>query len=1175
MADVPVALIQLDADKMKASNPEIKIDITNEGNTGFIRRKIRDFDRYDETNDSPYDFVVYNPSANGAVPLGPNSTLLGYKDVKEDQVVFSFTIPEAAILPDGERVNVVLSYSNVRLQLRPDASDDFKEHALFSIARGPLFRTGHNYTVDAHETRNGYWAYGILADVKMQVCYSGGKPVEYLEENGRKITATFLYTITDLDVKRGDTWIFSKVYGASNHRNYSEQIVFDIHSLVPGSKIHAPSEPDGVEKKYRDWMDVKEQGKVTGVLFYPTRNINDPDPGSFYSGFAAPVNNAVGAKYTIKSSGAHGFQIRTYLFSRPKEEQNFAQHKIQSVTVTELGGTIQTSEYGGNHDSALDPDNLESGDAILGPGTYTIPTGKTMTYTMRPMSEHMISKLIIRNGVDGTNEDGQVIVDKDELRGMTLNQEKIYQLATETCTLKKTGLRTYNFTFYNNQSDHYIEVQWTFDITVQKKWEDSNPDAQPDSVTFELLKDGKIYKTGSSSKANNWPDVVFTDLEDGPEYKVLERQVPNYRRDKEVTKAIENGNNVVTFTNVYDPEHKNIVVLKYWDDQKDQDGLRPESARIRLIGKVDGKDISSQQATMSVSVGWEHIFEKLPRMYDGKEIKYEIEELDVPYGYTVQLEEVHGDFILTNQHVPETLDIHVVKHWSGDSDHPETRPTSAVLRLHNVEGVVKPQTVRITAAGGWTYTFRGLQKYARGHLLNYVVIEDVSPDSPYVPTLIDQNQFPRVITNVYKPGKTRVSVVIDWDDLEDNDGFRPSQVEVELYANDKPTGKKITVKSSQHWYGFFDNLDKMKDGNKIKYSVRGADVKEYIPLPVKQHPDSPDEYSFIIPYLHRPLTRSIWVKKKWDDAIDPNHRPDKVTVRLFGDGILVRRKIMYAADGWQEIEFLNLPVYDDGNLIDYVISEDRSPNSGYSYYTHHADDKTYELTNKYNPGNVSVEVIKAWHGHHNQDGIRPEYITIHLFANGKDTGQTLRLNDANHWHGIFEVPQWDESNNDIEYTVTEDPVPDYTTFYVGDAKTALIVSNSHTPERVSFPLRKIWDDPGFEGHRPEEIGVRLYADGEILEARELTALTGWEMSFEHLPVYQNGKKIQYTLTEDKVPDYAGKVDLEAGIIENTYIGDKTANLPPTGDKSHLFLWLLGAFAGLAGIGLVIKKRPPR
>jgi len=50
----------------------------------------------------------------------------------------------------------------------------------------------------------------------------------------------------------------------------------------------------------------------------------------------------------------------------------------------------------------------------------------------------------------------------------------------------------------------------------------------------------------------------------------------------------------------------------------------------------------------------------------------------------------------------------------------------------------------------------------------------------------------------------------------------------------------------------------------------------------------------------------------------------------------------------------------------------------------------------YNPGKVSVEVIKAWHGHHDQDGIRPDHITVHLFANGKDTGQSMTLNAENH-----------------------------------------------------------------------------------------------------------------------------------------------------------------------------------
>lgn len=159
--------------------------------------------------------------------------------------------------------------------------------------------------------------------------------------------------------------------------------------------------------------------------------------------------------------------------------------------------------------------------------------------------------------------------------------------------------------------------------------------------------------------------------------------------------------------------------------------------------------------------------------------------------------------------------------------------------------------------------------------------------------------------------------------------------------------------------------------------------------------------------------------------------------------------------------------------------------------------------------------------------------------------------------------------------MTEDPVPDYLTAYVGNAKTALIISNSHTPERVTYYLQKYWDDPGFEGHRPEAIGVRLYADGEILESRELSVTGGWKTTFEHLPVYQDRKKIKYTVTEDAVPDYSAAVDLEGGKIVNTYIGDKSSNLPQTGDKMNLWLWVAGVLAGIAGVGFLMKKRPPR
>ncbi len=1174
MADVPVALIQLDADKMKADNPEIEIHITNEGKSGFIKRSIVDFDRYEEQFDSPYNFVVYDPNAPGAVPLEPTSTLLGYAGVEADTVVFSFTIPGAAILPDGEKMNVVLSYSNVRLQLREDATEAFKEETLFSIARGPLFRTGHNYTFDADVSRNGRWAYGILADVKMQVCYSDGTPIEYIEESGRKLTATFLYTITDLDVMRGDTWIFSKVYGATNHRNYSEQVVFDIQSLVSGSKIHAPSEPGRMVKQYRDWMDVTDEQGKTGVLFYPTLNNNDRDPGSFYSGFAAPVNNVVGAKYTIKSSGAHGYLIRTYLFSRPKEEQNFAQHKIQSVTVTEMGGTIQTTEYGGNHETALDPHNLESGDAILDPGIYTIPTGKTMTYTMRPLSEHMISGLVVRNDVDGEGPD-VVNLSKKDLRDMKIGEKMEGELKPgEKYTLHRTGERTYNFTFHENKSDHYIEVRWEFDITVKKEWEDAgHENARPESITFELYENGTKVKEGVSRKSENWPEVEFTNLVDGHTYTVVEQPVPNYRRDKAVNRAIDMGDNTLVFKNVYDQEYKNVYVSKYWDDQDNQDGLRPEFTRIRLTGSVDETVVLNTEATLDASGYWGYVFKNVPKKYDGKEIQYSVEETEVPAGYTVQVKKTDGDFIITNTHVPETVDLHVVKEWSGDSTHPESRPSYVNLRLHNTEEVVEPKVVKVSAQEGWAYTFRGLPKYAAGKFLNYVVIEDVPSGSDYVPAVIDQNQMPRKITNVYNPGKVRVTVVIDWDDLEDQDGLRPSSVEVELLADGKPTGKKITARDNQNWYGIFDNLDKTQNGKKIIYSVRGANVPEYILHEVRLQPDSVDENSFIIPYVHRPQMRSFWVSKSWNDAGFEDKRPEFITVRLYGDGKLVRHKQMYKSDDWQKIEFLHLPIYEDGKKIEYVISEDQT--DGYTFKTNRLSDENFEIINSYNPGKVTVEVIKAWHGHHNQDGIRPGQVKIHLLSNGRETGRTLVLNEENHWYGFFEADQWDESGREIVYTVWEEPVLGYTTVIEGSADTAIVVSNSHTPERVSYRIRKIWNDPGYEGKRPDEIGIRLYADGKILEARELSAMTGWETLFEHLPAYQEGEKIQYTLTEDKVPDYTGKVDLEAGMIENTYVGDKTADLPPTGDKSHLLLWLLGAFVGLAGIESLIKKRPPQ
>lgn len=45
---------------------------------------------------------------------------------------------------------------------------------------------------------------------------------------------------------------------------------------------------------------------------------------------------------------------------------------------------------------------------------------------------------------------------------------------------------------------------------------------------------------------------------------------------------------------------------------------------------------------------------------------------------------------------------------------------------------------------------------------------------------------------------------------------------------------------------------------------------------------------------------------------------------------------------------------------------------------------TYNLTNRYTPEQTDLTVVKAWDDADNQDGIRPEKVTVALVADGKD-----------------------------------------------------------------------------------------------------------------------------------------------------------------------------------------------
>ena len=69
----------------------------------------------------------------------------------------------------------------------------------------------------------------------------------------------------------------------------------------------------------------------------------------------------------------------------------------------------------------------------------------------------------------------------------------------------------------------------------------------------------------------------------------------------------------------------------------------------------------------------------------------------------------------------------------------------------------------------------------------------------------------------------------------------------------------------------------------------------------------------------------------------------------------------------------------------------------------------------------------------NRDGVRPDSVTVRLKGRTSDPDspkidQSITLTAENGWKGVFlNAPDTDSNGNAYTYTVTEDPVPGYTT----------------------------------------------------------------------------------------------------------------------------------------------------
>ncbi|MCY7028155.1 Cna B-type domain-containing protein [Streptococcus sanguinis] len=645
-----------------------------------------------------------------------------------------------------------------------------------------------------------------------------------------------------------------------------------------------------------------------------------------------------------------------------------------------------------------------------------------------------------------------------------------------------------NLTVTNSRTPEKIAIK------ASKKWDDAeNQDGKrPANVVVKLYKEVGGQKSEVENRtlteADQWA-TEFTNLnkyEKGQEvvYSLEEDAVPHYQ--SQVTGNAADG---FVVTNTYKPETIKISGQKKWEDAENQDGKRPNAVRIKIL---KGQDIVDVQEVTAAN-GWNYESNPLPKYAAGQEIAYTVAEEAVS-GYTSKVD----GYNITNSYTPETVKISGQKVWDDAENQDGKRPASVKVKILNGDTVVDEQNV--TSANEWKYESKALPKYAAGQEITYTVSEEAVPG--YTSKVDGYN-----ITNSYTPETTTVSGSKTWEDGDNQDGKRPASITVNLLAD----GQKVntqTVGEAEGWSYNFTGLPVYKNGQRITYTVTEEAVPGY----------STNLNGYNITNSYTPEKTEITASKTWNDSDNQDgKRPTKISIKLMktvgGVKTEVASKEVTAADQWQT-KFENLPVYENGQKIDYSIEEDDV--AGYT-----KEIKDFTVTNSYTPEMIKISGQKVWDDANNQDGKRPASVKVKV-KNGDTVVDELEVTAANDWK--FEskaLPKY-AAGQEIAYTVTEEAVADYQTKI-----DKFTITNSYTPQSTEYAVTKVWDDAdNQDGKRPASITVQLYrsVNGEepvavagktlTLTANNEVAADTWKASFTNLPQFDKGQEITYSVKED-------------------------------------------------------------
>ncbi|MGI5888934.1 MAG: Cna B-type domain-containing protein, partial [Oscillospiraceae bacterium] len=600
-----------------------------------------------------------------------------------------------------------------------------------------------------------------------------------------------------------------------------------------------------------------------------------------------------------------------------------------------------------------------------------------------------------------------------------------------------------------SKASGYTEVGLYYkQIEVTKTWLDNEDmyGTRPDNIIVTLLADGTAVDSavlGRNDDGTETWSVVFDGLSkysasgDLIEYTVEEQVVGSDGTTTTLTPVSESSDD--SWISYEIPEGLSTSefeqVLSAWDLSSsqstvqtaltlteeftaDDSGTETENATVQIGDAGDGESdyqvhlLANGEKTGTTGLltstnGWTYTFEDLPTEdSSGSEIEYSA--------------------------VIEQTTVSVAGTWADEALMSEV----TVRLLANGEDTGK--TLTLSESSGWSGEFTGLvsSDYSTGESITYTVVEDWA-------ALYDDDSSGGIENTEYSliNGDTTTSIDVEkiWDDSIADEDIR--DIEVNLLGSGTVVDT-VTLSEENSWEYTFESLPVADDdGNLIVYTVEEVmpDGEDYSVFT--------DSWGSRFYITNKEKLTSLSGTKTWDDSENQDGmRPSSITVRLLADGQPALdedgnaiTKTVTASDGW-EYTFSDIPEWnDDGTKISYTVTEDSVPDYTVSYSGN-------DITNSYTPGKTSITVVKSWDDNSNADGVRPDSVTVHLFADGEDTGKTVTLNEDNQWRAVFSGLDQKKDGQDIRYTVVEDVPNGYSSEVTGSETEGYIIINSHPPK---------------------------------------------------------------------------------------------------------------------------------